>query len=341
MYACHPCSAREAAQRHPAVGGELDRERRRRPDADEDRRSRDRRLLDELERQPPADAEDRPPSGSRPSSSAQPITLSIALWRPTSSRTHIRRPSGSNRPVACRPPVRWKPGCTVGRSAASSARATLRAGRERRAVDRDLLERALAAHAAGRGRVEPAPPGILEQRPGDFDGVAAKSSVGPRRPHLGDQPLAEQEAERELLVVTGRAHRHGQRLAVDPDLERLLDRDDVFDAVVEDCRKGRRHRSDANVRDCDEVVGPPSCRRPGGAGGRELRCRAPPRATISRCRSPRVCSVTAVAGGRSPSGSILSGCLRASRRRVKWPVLSVGATPRSTATSGCCRSTAR
>jgi hypothetical protein len=51
---------------------------------------------------------------------------------------------------------------------------------------------------------------------------------------LADQALCVQEPERELLVVAGRAHRHSQRLAVDADLERLLDGDEILDPVVED-----------------------------------------------------------------------------------------------------------
>src|SRR5207248_9190493 len=39
---------------------------------------------------------------------------------------------------------------------------------------------------------------------------------------LPDQPLPGQEAGRQLLVLAGRAHGHGQWLAVDPYLERLL-----------------------------------------------------------------------------------------------------------------------
>ena len=39
--------------------------------------------------------------------------------------------------------------------------------------------------------------------------------------------LRHAEPERELLVVAGRPHRDGDRLAADPDLERLLDRDEV------------------------------------------------------------------------------------------------------------------
>ena len=49
-----------------------------------------------------------PVSGSRPSPSAHPITLSTALCLPTSSRTHHRSPSASNSAAACSPPVRSK-----------------------------------------------------------------------------------------------------------------------------------------------------------------------------------------------------------------------------------------
>ena len=51
---------------------------------------------------------------------------------------------------------------------------------------------------------------------------------------LGDQALAVEEAERQFLVVAGGPHRHRQRPAVDPDLERFLDRHLVGDAVVID-----------------------------------------------------------------------------------------------------------
>ena len=63
--------------------------------------------------------------------------------------------------------------------------------------------------------------------------LAAKSSVRPGLARPVDQPLAVEEAERQLLVVAGRAHRHRQRRAVDADLERLLDRDLVAPAVAD------------------------------------------------------------------------------------------------------------
>ena len=56
------------------------------------------------------------------------------------------------------------------------------------------------------------------------------------------------EPERELLVVTGRPHRDRDRLAVDADLERLLDRDCVALAAS----AGQAQRLDAvrRVRGC-------------------------------------------------------------------------------------------
>ena len=94
----HRAAAGEAGQRHPAVLGQRDRERRGRADADEDRRARHRGLLDELERQPPAHAQDVRVQRQQPVESARPITLSIALWRPTSSRTHQQLAVGGEQP---------------------------------------------------------------------------------------------------------------------------------------------------------------------------------------------------------------------------------------------------
>ena len=65
----------------------------------------------------------RSPSGRASSSSAQPTTLSIALWRPTSSRTWSSSPAAENSPVAWSPPVRSKVGWRRrSGSSASSAR---------------------------------------------------------------------------------------------------------------------------------------------------------------------------------------------------------------------------
>ena len=47
-----------------------------------------------------------------------------------------------------------------------------------------------------------------------------------------DKALPVEEPERQLLVVAGRPHRHAQRLAADPDLQRLLDGDRVARAVA-------------------------------------------------------------------------------------------------------------
>ena len=80
-----------------------------------------------------------------------------------------------------------------------------------RGVDRDLLERALPAHAArGRG-VERARGRIARQRPGDLDGVGREVLREPGRARPIDQALAPEEPERELVVVPGGAHGDGER----------------------------------------------------------------------------------------------------------------------------------
>ena len=163
------------------------------------------------------------------------MTLSIALWRATSSRTASSSPEASNSPVACTPALRLNAGC--GRrsgSTASNARRTLGPGRGRRRPDRHLLERALAAHAARGGGVGAPPGSRAQQRAGDLDRVRRAIARQPDPRRGVDQPLAEQEAHGKLLVVARRAHRDRERLAVDADLQRLLDRDEVARAVTHD-----------------------------------------------------------------------------------------------------------
>ena len=126
----HPAAADEAAERDAAIAGELDRERRRRADRDEDRAPGDGRLLHELEREPAADAQHG--VGER-----QPSLAERPADRPCPSRCGGRRPRAgtaaspraSNRPVAWMPPVASNAGCASRRrsgSAAMSAAATRR-----------------------------------------------------------------------------------------------------------------------------------------------------------------------------------------------------------------------
>jgi len=88
------------------------------------------------------------------------------------------------------------------------------------------VERALAADAARRRRVEaPLQAGGIEAGRVDVDGVRGEVGRQPRTRRA--QPFGEAEAERELLVVPRRPHRHRDRHAADADLERLLDGDVV------------------------------------------------------------------------------------------------------------------
>ena len=107
-----------------------------------------------------------------------------------------------------------------------------RAGGQLRCVDGDLLQRALAAHPARRRRVEAPGAGVAPQRPAHVDDVGGEVAGRAGLARRVDQPLAVEEAERELLVVAGRAHRDGQGGAVDADLQRLLDGDLVALAVA-------------------------------------------------------------------------------------------------------------
>ena len=109
-------------------------------------------------------------------------------------------------------------------------------GRHGLASHLDVLERRLAADAAGRGRVEvpPEPFGVERPRERDRDHVVALVlagqvvAVGHALDVAGrDQALGEQEADGELEVAPGCPHRHGHlhRLlsgALHADLEGLL-----------------------------------------------------------------------------------------------------------------------
>ena len=95
-----------------------------------------------------------------------------------------------------------------------------------RRFHRDGLERAFAAHPARRARVE----GPLQRCRAEFVGRhldRVRRQILRQGGAARCQSLREAEAERELLVVTGSAHRDSDGLAVDPDLERLLDGDRV------------------------------------------------------------------------------------------------------------------
>src|SRR5262249_8096900 len=86
---------------------------------------------------------------------------------------------------------------------------------------------------------------LLEERALDIDRVDREILWGTGFVCLLDQALAVQEAERELLVLAGRAHRHRDHLPVDADLQRLLDGDLVLEAG----------RCDGRVRAADFDLG--------------------------------------------------------------------------------------
>jgi hypothetical protein len=95
-----------------------------------------------------------------------------------------------------------------------------------RRFDGDGFERALAANAARRAREEVAlDVGRREVARRDFHGI--RGQVKRQRRLARREAFREAEAERELLIVPWRPHGHRDGLAVDADLERLLDRDRI------------------------------------------------------------------------------------------------------------------
>ena len=99
-------AADEAAERDAAVGGEVDGEARRRADRDENRATGDGGLLDELEREPPADAEHVLGERQQPLPKGPADDL-VHRVVPADVLAHAQaaRRSRENSPVAWRPPV--------------------------------------------------------------------------------------------------------------------------------------------------------------------------------------------------------------------------------------------
>ena len=198
-----------------------------------------------------------PVSGSRFSFTAQPITLSTALWRPTSSRsTSIRPVRPSKRAAACSPPVFSN---TAWAARSCSGKVTRTAGIDDEVVVGDgvLRTRAhgvdarLAAEPAGAGRVERPLETRMRRRDARCEShvehvVGVEALIGGAGAVAGggevvaarDHALRDEEAGREVEVVARRAHGDGQRRAADADLEGLLHGEEI---VADRARRSERH----------------------------------------------------------------------------------------------------
>ena len=201
------------------------------------------------------------------------MSLSSALWRPTSSRSSRSSPVGVNRPGRVEPagPLeRRLGGAQTVRQRRGSPRAHHRARRQRLAADRDLVERGLAADPARRRRDE-VPLGDerrverarqAHERPVVRLGMSRR--VAGRRPHAPralDQPLGRAGTRPPApsswpgvrivtATSTGLLPRAGR-----PDLERLLAH-----------HAGRRVRSTVDPRTA--TISTPEVRRSGPSSTR-------------------------------------------------------------------------
>ena len=139
--------------------------------------------------------------------SRRPCRARCAGRRPRARRG--ASPSRSNRPGACSPPVASNVGCAVAEPLRQRGeqRPTTRSPARPAARARDRLGRALAADAAGgRGVEAPLQPLGVELGASNSTMFAARSAGSARAERLEPSPIA--EAERELLVVPRRPHRH-------------------------------------------------------------------------------------------------------------------------------------
>ncbi len=238
----HSVAPGKAAKGHAAVLGERDRQRAGSADSHEYRRAGHRGLLDQLKRQPAADTEE--PFEERHDTVQQRASDHLVHSVVTSDvLAHDQR-------LAVRGEEArgvYSAGLLKGRLPQAARKlGEQRAGHEgpgteRPAVHGHLLQCALAANPTRGAGVEAAPAGIPQQRPCHLDRVGREVLGQPCRSRLIDQPFGEQEPQGQLLVVARSAHRHRQRLAVDPDLQRLFDGDQVTAAVVNDLDRGAAH----------------------------------------------------------------------------------------------------
>ena len=246
--------AHEAAQEHVPLRGELHRQARRRARWRRRRRGRPGSPSGPARSRPGRTGRrSRPAAASGPASSSAPSALSIALWRPTSSR--------SDEQPSCRTRTgRWRAGRPCGRSRAA------RGGRLRGAGSPARARRAGPARwAAPRGARARGPPCRTRRtrrsgesgarRPGR---AGARSSFGlprrsprappsglPRRCRAGPairasparKPAASCSSSPGVRIVTASG------LAVDPDFERLLDGHLVAEALAARRREPARSRS--------------------------------------------------------------------------------------------------
>ena len=189
-------------------------------------------------------------SGIAPARTCEPTSLSMALWRPTSSRSASNSPLGVNSPAACRPPVssnaRW-----AARSRSGSARMTERettgpsgSGSARRATSSiEALPQIPHDAVATKWRSATFESSNVP-RQADHDrvvGLAQRAGIaGTRAEHLLaiEQPLGPQEPDGELRLVARRAHGDRDRdrflaRSSGADLERRL----ADDAVVADLER--------------------------------------------------------------------------------------------------------
>ena len=179
--------AQEADERQAEAARRVDREAGGRADGAEHRDAGHRGLLHELEGGAARDQRDGAAERRRAGEQRLPMTLSSALWRPTSSRTSVSSPSAREqaRGVQAARCARTCAARCAGARAGSpmTLAATTGPSGERLRGDLDRVDRGLAADAAGRRHAEVALHELGLERPAqvhgdDVVGLLAELDVG-------------------------------------------------------------------------------------------------------------------------------------------------------------------
>jgi hypothetical protein len=254
-------AAEESDERDAEPVGGLDGEVGRRRDGTDDRDAGDRRLLDDLEAHPTADHQD--PVVKR-HAARQELGADELVERVVAAHilAKLEQLAGRREETRGVEPARLVERA-LGRAEQLRQREDDRprdhwTGGDRIRPHRDLVERGLAADPARRRRDEVALGDARRvERPREVDRdlivrLVHAGGIAHRRPeHLGpfDQALGPEESDRELVLVTGRAHRDRDRdrllaRARGADLERLL----AHDAVATELDGRAPNRDDAGRR---------------------------------------------------------------------------------------------
>ena len=236
----------EAGQRQPGLASGLDGERRRRADRDDGREAGRPGLLHDLEPGPAADvqpevggrervrraAADRPPCPRRCAARCPPGRRAAGPTRSKAAAAWTA-PVASNRSCVGPHPLGHRGQHLHGPGRVRRAIVPMRARRSSIEVDPHNPHADVVVATAGLGHGRDATGVDAHDVEVAVDRAAGAAVPAGEHGRAGEQPVAVAQPDGQLEVVAGRAHRRGDEVVVEPDLERLL-HDELVGTTAED-----------------------------------------------------------------------------------------------------------